>query len=424
MQAQRMSRYCRSRQARRADREIASDQSCCYTFPTPMTSRALTGRIPELDGLRGIAIGLVLVQHYIVLPLNGAAMKTIPAYVARLCSLSWSGVDLFFVLSGFLIGGILLDAKNSGDYFKTFYIRRAFRILPLYAALSVAPLLLLFISPNLRDGVYVVIGYPFPWYVTALFGQNIWIAFKGWGNTVTYLGLAWSLAVEEQFYLTLPLIVRRVSVRALTSFGVVTIITAPIVRLLAARYIGPLAPYTLVFCRADALMLGVLAAILVRRSRGGDIAGKHTRAILLSAASFLGAVLLIFIKRGWGPYSFAISTAGYSVLAAFYCCLLLLAISPRENPFRSLLRCGPLMKLGSVAYCVYLVHGLILNGTYFLMTKDPPHLKHPRDLIPMLISLMLTFAVAAISWRYFEQPLIAAGHRFRYKALSIAAHSG
>ena len=92
-------------------------------------------RIPALDGLRGIAILLVLLRHAIfgVTSVQGIeAHSRFASFVIACGQLSWSGVDLFFVLSGFLIGGILLDARSSPRYFQTFYIRRAYRILPLY----------------------------------------------------------------------------------------------------------------------------------------------------------------------------------------------------------------------------------------------------------------------------------------------------
>ena len=95
-----------------------------------MTERIPQGRIPELDGLRGMAILLVLVGHYFAVPGTGAA-SLLNGYWFRL---GWTGVDLFFVLSGFLIGGILLDVRDSPNYFKTFYARRFFRIIPLYYA--------------------------------------------------------------------------------------------------------------------------------------------------------------------------------------------------------------------------------------------------------------------------------------------------
>lgn len=85
-------------------------------------------RIPELDGLRGLAILLVLFYHYI------ESSPVLPGFLSVAGRLTWSGVDLFFVLSGFLIGGILLNARESPNYFKAFYVRRAYRILPIYAA--------------------------------------------------------------------------------------------------------------------------------------------------------------------------------------------------------------------------------------------------------------------------------------------------
>jgi peptidoglycan/LPS O-acetylase OafA/YrhL len=87
-------------------------------------------RVPELDGIRGLAILLVIFWHYVSAP--GALMPndTLGGILFRVGALTWSGVDLFFVLSGFLIGGILIDAKASPSYFKTFYVRRTFRILP------------------------------------------------------------------------------------------------------------------------------------------------------------------------------------------------------------------------------------------------------------------------------------------------------
>src|SRR5271165_1527721 len=90
-------------------------------------------RIPELDGLRGIAIGLVILCHYVGNP-GHSALGFWPNRLLLAFTVGWSGVDLFFVLSGFLIGGILLDARTSPNYFRTFYLRRAHHILPIYYA--------------------------------------------------------------------------------------------------------------------------------------------------------------------------------------------------------------------------------------------------------------------------------------------------
>jgi peptidoglycan/LPS O-acetylase OafA/YrhL len=92
------------------------------------------GRVPELDGLRGIAIGMILVFHYFLLQFV-VVPGTPAAYALAMGRLAWSGVDLFFVLSGFLIGGILLDVRDSSNYFQVFYTRRFFRIVPVYCVL-------------------------------------------------------------------------------------------------------------------------------------------------------------------------------------------------------------------------------------------------------------------------------------------------
>src|SRR5438094_8602273 len=102
-----------------------------------MTRRDATPRVPELDGIRGTAIAMIVLYHWIILPSSGTD-ALLPALLVRVGVLGWSGVDLFFVLSGFLIGGILLDARLATNYFEVFYLRRAYRILPLYLAVCVA----------------------------------------------------------------------------------------------------------------------------------------------------------------------------------------------------------------------------------------------------------------------------------------------
>jgi peptidoglycan/LPS O-acetylase OafA/YrhL len=97
--------------------------------------KTLNRRIPEIDGIRGAAILLILIYHWIAT--EGHSIMPAKLVIGGLLSWGWSGVDLFFVLSGFLIGGILLDAKDSADYFKVFYVRRFYRILPLYGVLCV-----------------------------------------------------------------------------------------------------------------------------------------------------------------------------------------------------------------------------------------------------------------------------------------------
>src|ERR1700677_1522097 len=171
--------------------------------PTHITEKS--GRIPELDGLRGLAIFLVLVSHYVVFQIRFE-----PGRLFRLLSpglgLAWSGVDLFFVLSGFLIGGILMDHRNSPKYFSTFYLRRFWRIVPIYAVVCSAFWLARY---ALNRAQVPFPGWLFnqalPWYYYATLTQNIGLAIAGGWFGANWLAVTWSLSLEEQFYLLAPM---------------------------------------------------------------------------------------------------------------------------------------------------------------------------------------------------------------------------
>src|SRR6266436_5687461 len=187
----------------------------------------LSGRVPELDGIRGIAIGMVLIAHFfLVVSRPGSPL----AYALVPLRLDWSGVDLFFVLSGFLIGGILLDARESSNYFRVFYTRRFFRIVPIYAVLLFTVALAMYLSSaGASDKYEEIFAERLPWWYFATFLQNIGMSLHNvWGTFP--LGVTWSLAVEEQFYLTLPLLIRFLGRRALIRFMLFAIAGAPLLR--------------------------------------------------------------------------------------------------------------------------------------------------------------------------------------------------
>ncbi len=179
-----------------------------------MTASQDSNRIPELDGLRGIAIGTVLIFHYFVAT-TSATPQSLFAYLLAACRLTWSGVDLFFVLSGFLIGGILLDAREASNYFGVFYTRRFFRIVPAYALLLAVHLgLLTSVSLGFRTNLGYLLRDRLPSLVHSVFLQNFWMAAHNSLGSSTLM-VTWSLAVEEQFYLTLPILIRLVPPRRL-----------------------------------------------------------------------------------------------------------------------------------------------------------------------------------------------------------------
>jgi peptidoglycan/LPS O-acetylase OafA/YrhL len=159
-------------------------------------------RIPELDGLRGLAILLVVICHYVG-DADHAGLGYWPHHFLSALSVGWSGVDLFFVLSGFLIGGILLDSRNSSQYFKTFYVRRIHRILPIYYAWIAIYVLIVGANIYLARGRSAVTGQELrvvPVYF--FFLQNM--IYSPSPFQWKWFAVTWSLAVEEQFYLLAP----------------------------------------------------------------------------------------------------------------------------------------------------------------------------------------------------------------------------
>jgi peptidoglycan/LPS O-acetylase OafA/YrhL len=375
-------------------------------------------RIPELDGLRGIAILLVLIYHFVIIP-GGLSVgnATLPAYLIALGKLTWSGVDLFFVLSGFLIGGILLDARNSPSYFKTFYLRRAHRIVPIYLVMC----LLLWAGIALQIGSRVPAlttlfdGARPPWYMYATLTQNIWMAQTGnWGPV--WLSVTWSLAIEEQFYLTLPFIIWIVKPARLPVILLIVIIAAPVLRLVlfATHPHAAMATYVLTFCRAEGLMLGVGAALLMR-SRGGPAWLVKHRRLLYQALGILtvGMLLMTLLERRMGER--LMGSLSFSWIAVFYLCVLLIAITQRTSLLSRILRIRPLMGLGSIAYGTYLFHSVVLVFAFGLIRGSQPLLGSLWDGVACLVALIVTLLIAKLSWNYFEKPLVRRGHKYNYE---------
>ena len=222
-------------------------------------------REPALDGIRGLATLAVMLFHFTMFeqssqPLFRAALG--------LASLGWASIDLFFVLSGFLITGILLDTKGQQHFFRNFYLRRALRIVPLcYAVLAVVML-----------AVSATVGLRTP-ESREFLGRQLWL----WTYTTNieffvsghwnfnlgrlWLNHFWTLAVEEQFYLAWPVIVFALSRRALVVGAVGLALGAPLLRaIMIVHGVRPGIVLTLTPCRVDALALGALAAVLVRDS--------------------------------------------------------------------------------------------------------------------------------------------------------------
>jgi peptidoglycan/LPS O-acetylase OafA/YrhL len=367
-------------------------------------------RIPQLDGLRGIAILLVLLRHSIF------GMETQSWFLGKLLSaglLSWSGVDLFFVLSGFLIGGILLDARESPRYFQTFYVRRFHRIFPLYFAVAGIFLFRHLPLGSLRALLGNVSPLTIPWGAYLTLTQNFWMAHLGWYGAPA-MAVTWSLAVEEQFYLTVPFLIRKIRLSRLVRVLMGIIVAAPLLKwwLSHSWAHGNFASYVLMPCRADALCLGVLSAWMVRQ--------EQIRNVLLARRSLLrGATFLLFLGiawmtyRQWDQFSNAMVTFGYSWIALFYTGCLLLAVS-QSRESSGVLTNPVLMRLGTLAYCSYLIHFPLVNAGHRIFATLWPRSGNAGWLAGSMLGLAATLLIATISWEKFEKPLLRRGHKHTY----------
>ena len=373
-------------------------------------------RLIELDGLRGFALIMILLFHSVSQEGEYPAGSFL-AYLQRSNGLGWTALDLFFVLSGFLIGGILMDARDSPSYFKTFYARRFFRIVPVYFAW----ILLYVLSVGLAADLVVKLSnsglrppLDFSVWSHFLFLQNSF-DFHFAGLAGAWFGHLWSLAVEEQFYLVAPLAVRLVPPRYLKWVLALVVVLAFLARLYS-RFVDHM-PVTMVttrtLSRMDSLAIGMLAAILVRSESGRSWLGQNLVKLRVILGFLTAGVVWLFFFS-YGSVTRGMQTIGFTWMAAFYAAVILLAVHNRSGWLAAFLRVPLLLELGSVSYCVYLVH-LVVNVTlHALLLHHSPKISTLSGVLVTVLAVVIAYSIAKLSWIYFEGPLQRRGHAFRY----------
>ena len=254
---------------------------------------------------------------------------------------------------------------------------------------------------------------PLPAWSYASFTQNLVMARQ---ETLgpEWLGITWSLAVEEQFYLLLPFMVRFIAPLRLTIFVSTLALAAPVFRVLAEDDSG-YAGMVLMPCRADALLLGVLCAWAMRRAKTRELLFKSRSAFYLILSTLL-TVLAVFCSQ---PARFERSPYLPSVLAVLYTAFLLLAVTEQRGPVTWLVRQRWLRGLGILAYGVYLIHQAVNGLSHGIILSRSPEIGSWSGLAVTLLALGITLGVAALSWLKFEKPLVNLGHTVRYERPGI-----
>jgi peptidoglycan/LPS O-acetylase OafA/YrhL len=358
---------------------------------TATTGFFVPGYIPQFDGLRGVAVLMVLIGH-------SGFLERLPH--AGMLEYARFSVDSYFVLSGFLITGILLDSKGSEHYFRNFYARRAVRIWPLYY-------LVLFL-------VFVVE----PLFVPAMRPTvaSIWPAFAFYVQNLIYhdaypLGLAatWSLAVEEQFYMTWPLLILLLKKRTLTIVLFSLFVLSLSLRL--AFYFrgaasGFVHQYT--FSRLDSITFGSLAALWLRSPSCTLFRWRKSSYWFL----FIGVAGTMLARILMHRNS---SIVGYTFLGVMYTGLIgLLLISGTSSLLGRSFSARWLRYMGRISYGIYLLHyPLFIFWARFINSGNLfPSNPVARNLLAFGGQILIATVAGSISWYFFEEPILRLKERF------------
>jgi peptidoglycan/LPS O-acetylase OafA/YrhL len=356
--------------------------------------------LPVLDGFRGAAVLAVMFYHFVAMSpmtLTSHAGKGLRFLTIR----GWMGVDLFFVLSGFLITGILLREKADPRYFRNFYARRFLRIFPLYyaflfAAFVVAPM---FLPLDLASRhVYDLQGWLWAYLGNVETAISRSFDFDGGWYNLVHL---WSLAVEEHFYLFWPLLVWSMSERALLRVAIGACVAAPLLRtVLAADHVFMGTIYMLTPCRIDGLAMGAILAILWRDPERFARVASGARWVLLVALGFLGVITL----RRLDNWHWSIQTIGYSIIDAGSAALLVVALGGR-GLWPRVLAGRTLRTFGKYSYGAYLMHWPIQAPLQRLYYDPIARTGHEAVALAIysLASVGTTLLLAAAVWHGYER---------------------
>lgn len=335
----------------------------------------------NLDGVRAIAALLVMFLHFF--QYNNIQNDSVFNVFKKIAIFGQTGVDLFFVLSGFLITRILIQTKSDNNYFKNFIFRRILRIFPLYYFFL---LIYYFIAPFLLDSNFI----PFneQWYYYSYL-QNFATTF-GWNaNGPEHF---WSLAVEEHFYLFWPLIIYLFSTKNIKYiiFGLVVFSVLLRVFMIQQNY----GVFYFTFTRIDGLAIGAALALLEIKS----FFKKKNKLIFLVLALFL----ILSLGFLWIKYSGKgmLEIYKYLLVALFYFCMISYVLSVKSNSLiNKILESKPFNFSGKISYGLYVYHPII----FMVIFK---RYKTEYWILQLLLSFVITYIIAFLSFYFFENQFL------------------
>ena len=361
------------------------------------TSSSAIAYVPELDGVRGLAILLVLAYH-----LQPAILRVGGTAASNVAGLGWAGVDLFFVLSGFLITSILVNTKERPSYFRNFYGRRFLRIFPLYY-IYLAFILFLALPLAYRHGLLAG---------TSDSGQAwYWFYLSNWFTSVRdgipLLGHLWSLSIEEQFYIAWPVVVFLLSARQLRTLCWTIIGATLVLRFaFAGQFAHPEIIHRLTFFRIDALSWGALIAVSRQSSTRSTASWLFLSRIFVCFG--MAAVVVLVALQGPSYTTWWGTAVGFSIVLLPSAGIVLYAAScgGGTNPGARVLRLAPLRQLGKYSYGIYVLHVLMIAITGQVidrLTRMFGWSERIGSAIFILSAIAASYAAALLSWHAVEK---------------------
>ena len=359
--------------------------------------------VPSLDGVRGLAILLVLFVHFFY-PFG--AHTRIDQWVLGVGRIGWSGVDLFFVLSGFLITGILLDTRGRSHFLRSFYARRVLRIFPLYYAVLALYFLIFPLVPIDRFPAYVAetVGDQF-WFWTYLTNFRLMYLGEWYANVVP--NVFWSLSIEEHFYMVWPAVVLFCDRKPLLRITLALIIGSLLLRTgMTLAGLPPIATTVFTLARLDTLAVGALLAILARGT--GGLSRFRRPAWWLLGGTFVLLAFFHVVQGGLTPAGDLTRTLGFTLVALFYGSLILLVLTaPQPTAATRFFSSRFMRMLGKYSYALYIFHGPV--GTFLediLRPQEFPTLlgsSIPGLVVFVSASMAVSLLVSILSWNLLEK---------------------
>lgn len=376
---------------------------------------ARSAHVPELDGVRGIAILMVMALHFLCSPIT-APQSRLEYLLGRVTGYGAWGVDLFFVLSGFLITGILWDTRGKAEYFKTFYMRRTLRIFPLYYGTLFVLVVLIPAGLLQRYAPQALRIRELQWWLWPYLA-NVYVAKQG-AFDIPYVSHFWTLAVEEHFYLVWPFVVGLASRATILRVSVVASAFALMMRMVFEHwYPGTLYGHVLTPFRLDALCIGACLALAVRGPLGfSGMASVAKRGWPLAAAG----VLVCSVLNAKLPGKLPVQALRETFLALLFGFAIVLA-SYVDGPelLKRALRSQALRFFGTYSYGLYVFHGIIAYGLG--LHGSLPHFERLTGghlsglLLQALVASLASIVLAVLSYELFEERFLRLKARFEPK---------